>query len=91
MVISSSKQKVGPRITNVITLYRYPGDPLPFVFLQRKGYTGVVISAAVLVNSGKKAEYTAESLLAFSGLACVDCTCRRVDHDSVDGMLTPFG
>ena len=44
-------------------------------------YTGVVISAAVPVNSGKKAEYTAELQLAFGGLASVDCTCRRVDHD----------
>ena len=50
-------------------------------------YTRIVISAAVLVKSGKKAAYTAE-LLALGGFASVVCTCRRVDCNSVIGMIT---
>ena len=49
-------------------------------------YTRIVISAAVLVKSGKKAAYTAE-LLALGGFASVVCTCRRVDCNSVIGMI----
>ena len=49
-------------------------------------YTHIVISAAVLVKSGKKAVYTAE-LLALGGLASVVCTCRRVNCNSVIGMI----
>ena len=49
-------------------------------------YTRIVISAAVLVKSGKKAAYTAE-LLALGGFAGVVCICRRVDLNSVIGMI----
>ena len=49
-------------------------------------YTRIVISAAVLVKSGKKAACTAE-LLALGGFASVVCTCRRVDCNSVIGMI----
>ena len=38
------------------------------------------------MKSGKKAAYTAE-LLALGGFASVDCTCRRVDCNSVIGMI----
>ena len=48
-------------------------------------YTRIVISAAVLVKSGKKAAYTAE-LLALGGLTSVVCTC-RVNRNSVIGMI----
>ena len=41
-------------------------------------YTRIVISAAVLVKSGKKAAYKAK-LLALGGFASVVCICRRVD------------
>ena len=49
-------------------------------------YTRIVISAAVLVKSGKKAAYTAE-LIALGGFASVVCTCRGVDCNSVIGMI----
>ena len=38
------------------------------------------------MKSGKKAAYTAE-LVALGGLASVVCTCRRVDCNSVIGMI----
>ena len=38
------------------------------------------------MKSGKKAAYTAE-LLALGGFASVVCTCRRVDCNSVIGMI----
>ena len=38
------------------------------------------------MKSGKKVAYTAE-LLALGGLASVVCTCRRVDCNSVIGMI----
>ena len=49
-------------------------------------YMCIVISAAVLVKSGKKAVYTAE-LLALGGLASAVCTRRRVNCNSVIGMI----
>ena len=48
-------------------------------------YTHIVISAAILVKSGKKAAYTAE-LLALGSLTSVFCTC-RVNRNSVIGMI----
>ena len=39
-----------------------------------------------MVKSGKKAVYTAE-LLALGGLASVVCICRRVNCNSVIGMI----
>ena len=38
------------------------------------------------MKSGKKAAYTAE-LVALGGLASAVCTCRRVDCNSVIGMI----
>ena len=38
------------------------------------------------MKSGKKAVYTAE-LLALGGFISVVCTCRRVDCNSVIGMI----
>ena len=49
-------------------------------------YTCIVISAAVPVKSGKEAAYIAE-LLALGGLANMVCTCRRMNCNSVIGMI----
>ena len=49
-------------------------------------YTRIAISTAVLVKGGKKVAYTAD-LLALGGFASVVCTCRRVDCNSVIGMI----
>ena len=51
-----------------------------------KNYITRAFSAAVLVKSGKKAVYKAE-LLALGGFASMVCTCRRVDCNSVIGMI----
>ena len=67
--------------------YLYAMDKkLPRPLNKKFYYTHIVISAAVLVKSGKKATYTAE-LLALGGFAGMVCICRRVDLNSVIGMI----
>ena len=65
------------------TIKSFPAPPPPNKKLY---YMRIVISAAVPVKSGKKAAYTAE-LLGLGGLASLVCTCRRVDCNSVTGMI----